>query len=178
MKILDLFCGMGGWATGLIDAGHDVTGYDIADFSDVYPGKFIHADLLNFNDFPQADVIVASPPCTEFSKASFPKTWKSVQRYPSNIDTAVRLFKRVYEIVEAVRPKFYIIENVRGAQKFVGKAREHKGSRYLWGNYPDFTVEKNMLLYGKWKMSPSPQRAALRSIIPYPISRGFGEAVK
>lgn len=177
MKILDLFCGMGGWATGLIDAGHNVTGYDIADFSDVYPGKFIQVDLLNFNDFPQADVIVASPPCTEFSKASFPKTWKSVQRFPPDTNGAIRLFRRAYEIVELARPKYYIIENVRGAQKFMGKAREHKGSRYLWGDYPSFAVEESPALYGKWKMPPNPRRAELRSVIPYPISRAFAEVL-
>jgi len=178
MKILDLYCGMGGWARGLIDSGHEVIGYDIEDFSSIYPGRFIRADLLSFSDFPHADVIVASPPCTEFSKSSFPKTWQSVRKNPLNIELALKLFNRVYEIVDLVKPKFYIIENVRGAQKYVGKAREHKGSRYLWGNYPEFSVEDSPELYGKYRMSPSSDRPIIRSLIPYSIARGLGEVLE
>ena len=177
MKILDLYCGLGGWAKGFVEQGHDVTGYDIIDFSRQYPGKFVLADLLTFNDFPDADVIVASPPCTDFSKSSFPQTWKSVQRYPSDIAGALRLFNRVYEIVEMVRPKYFIIENVRGAQKYVGRATVHIGSRYFWGNFPSFAVGHADDIYGKWKMPPSEDRGALRSVIPLSISRSFCQAV-
>ena len=177
MKILDLYCGLGGWAKGFVEQGHDVTGYDIIDFSRQYPGKFVYADLLIFNDFPMADVIVASPPCTDFSKSSFPKTWKSVQRYPPDIPQALRLFNHVYEIVSRVKPKYFIIENVRGAQKYVGKARMHIGSRYFWGDFPPFTVEGTDDIYGKWKMPPSEERASLRSVIPLSISRRFCQTV-
>ena len=61
MKVIDLFCGLGGWAKGFIEKGHEITGYDIIDFSQSYPGKFIKADLLTLNKFPKANVIVASP---------------------------------------------------------------------------------------------------------------------
>ncbi len=177
MNILDLYCGLGGWAIGFLKKGHDVTGYDIIDFSEKYPGKFVKADLLTFNDFPPADIIVASPPCTDFSKSSFPSTWKSVQRYPPDIQKALQLFSRVYEIVQMVRPKYFIIENVRGAQKYVGKARMHIGSRYFWGNFPLFSVGNADDIYGKTNMPPSKDRAALRSVIPMSISRNFCEAV-
>ena len=177
MNILDLYCGLGGWAKGFLEKGHSVTGYDIIDFSEKYPGKFIRADLLTFSDFPSADIIVASPPCTDFSKASFPKTWKSVQRFPPDIQGAVKLFNRVYEIVELVKPRYFIIENVRGAQKYVGRARMHIGSRYFWGNFPLFSVGNADDIYGKWKMPPSEDRAALRSVIPQSISGAFAESV-
>jgi hypothetical protein len=176
MNIIDLYCGMGGWAKGLIDAGHQVTGYDIVDFSAVYPGNFIQCDLLTYTNFPlKIDVIVASPPCTEFSKSSFPSTWISVKKYPPNIDKGLKLFNKVYEIMKFVKHKYFIIENVRGAQKFVGKAREHKGSRYLWGNYPDFELYGTVIdIYGKGKSN----NPTIRSIIPYSISRGLGEKLK
>ena len=178
MRILDLYCGMGGWAKGLIDTGHDVIGYDIVDFSHVYPGEFVRADLLTLNNFPRADVIAASPPCTDFSKASFPPTWKSVQRFPPNIPLAIQLFRRVYDIARIVRPKYYIIENVRGAQPYVGKAKQHIGSRYFWGVYPEFNVVEANDLYGKWLLPPSPDRPAIRSMIPLSISRAFGKALQ
>ena len=177
MNVIDLYCGLGGWAKGFLEKGHSVTGYDIIDFSEQYPRKFVKADLLTFSDFPSADIIVASPPCTDFSKASFPQSWKSVQNYPPDIPRALRLFNRVYEIVDMVKPKYYIIENVRGAEKYVGKARMHIGSRYFWGNFPLFSVENTDDVYGKWRMPPSKDRAALRSVIPLSISRAFVESV-
>ena len=140
MNVIDLYCGLGGWAKGFVEKGDNVTGYDIIDFSEKYLGKFVKADLLTSSNFPSVDIIVASPPCTDFSKASFPPSWKSVQRYPPDIPKALQLFNRVYEIVEMVKPKYYIIENVRGAEKYVGKARMHIGSRYFWGNFPLFSV--------------------------------------
>ena len=178
MKIIDLYCGLGGWARGLKDTGHDVTGYDIIDFSESYPGKFIKADLLTYNDFPHADVIVASPPCTDFSKASFPPTWTAVKLYPPNIPSAMELFNRVYEIVALTSAKYYIIENVVGAQKYMGKARMHIGSRYFWGNFPAFTVDEAQDTYGKYNLFPGPNRPAIRSLIPYSISRAFGLALQ
>lgn len=174
MKITDLYCGLGGWARGLINTGHDVTGYDIVDFSSYYPGKFVQADLLSFDDFPETDVIVASPPCTDFSKASFPKTWKSVQRFPPDINMAMRLFNRVYEIIDQINPKYWIIENVRGAEKYMGKSNFHIGSRYFWSNFPSFSVDSDDI-YGKWKLPPTKDRAALRSVIPYSVSHKLGE---
>ena len=175
MKIIDLYCGLGGWARGLIDAGHEVTGYDIMDFSQEYPGEFIQADLMAFSGFTEADVVVASPPCTEFSKASMPKTWACNRKEP-DIATALALFHRAEEIIQTVEPQWWVIENVRGAVKFVGEAKEHFGSRYLWGKFPQFQVDGGDL-YGKWRLPPSPSRGALRSVIPYSIARGLGDAL-
>ncbi len=66
MRVLDLFCGLGGWVQSF-PKDWDITGYDIVDFSREYPGKFVQCDLLNFNDFPDnIDIVVSSPPCTDF----------------------------------------------------------------------------------------------------------------
>ena len=178
MKVLDLYCGLGGWAKGLIELGFNVTGYDIVDYSEQYPGEFYQADLLNYCAFPMADVVVASPPCTDFSKSSLPSTWKSVQKSPPDIPLALKLFERCFEIISVVKPKYWIIENVRGAQPYVGRAVKHIGSRYFWGWFPDFDVSSKEDVYGKWLLPPSPDRPALRSVIPYSISVAFGNAIK
>lgn len=69
MRALDLFCGGGGTALGLVSAGFDVVGIDINPrHAKVYPGEFICGDALNppvrLGDF---DFIWASPPCQKFS---------------------------------------------------------------------------------------------------------------
>ena len=177
LTVLDLYCGLGGWSYGFVKNGISTTGYDILDFSKDYPGKFIKADLLKTDIKDHYDVIVASPPCTDFSKSSFPKTWKSVIRYPPDIEMAKKLFNRVYEIVDMVKPDYYIIENVRGSQKFMGVAKTHIGSRYFWGSYPDFFVYNRNDIYGKTNMPNCKNRPFLRSKIPVSISLSFANAV-
>ena len=64
---LDLFCGGGGSAEGIIKSGYEVIGIDNKIHSN-YPGYFILGDALNppvkIMDF---DLIWASPPCQKFS---------------------------------------------------------------------------------------------------------------
>ena len=70
MRALDLFCGGGGAALGLMRAGYDVVGVDIVDHSAVYPGEFIQADALAPPvDLADFDFIWASPPCKPHSRA-------------------------------------------------------------------------------------------------------------
>ena len=182
MLIFDLYCGRGGWAKGLIDSGHRIIGFDIMDFHREYPGTFVQCDLMEMEkkDFlkygSRIDMIVASPPCTEFSKTDMPPSWKSVKAHPPNIEIAKELFDRVYEIVVELHPTYFLIENVRGARKFMPGCIGHKGSRYFWGNYPDFELfGSGDDIYGKTKLSPTPDRAIIRSMIPYSIARGLGE---
>jgi hypothetical protein len=177
MKILDLYCGLGGWSQPF--KTHDITGIDIANFSPNYPGKFIKADLLQYTPAGNFDIIMASPPCEDFSKSTFPKTWASVVKYPPNLTRAQLLFNRAREIISQKKPKFWIIENVRGAQKYVGKADFHTGSRYFWSNLR-FSVNNPIRdeIYGKTYLSPSPDRPQRRALIPQSIAEAFKNAVE
>ena len=170
MKAIDLFCGLGGWVQSF-PKSWDITGYDIVDFSREYPGKFVQCDLLNFNDFPDnIDIVVSSPPCTEFSKSSLPKSWACNRKKEPDIETALKLFNRAKQIINQVKPEYWIIENVRGAQQYVGKADFHIGSRYFWGNFRfEYTGNGNDV-YGKYKLPPGKNRPAIRSKIPKSIS--------
>lgn len=69
---LDLFCGGGGVAEGLKDAGFEVVGIDVnRRHGRNYPGTFICADALNPPvRLEQFDFIWASPPCQKFSIAT------------------------------------------------------------------------------------------------------------
>jgi DNA (cytosine-5)-methyltransferase 1 len=72
-RLLDLFSGAGGAATGYARAGFTVTGVDIAE-QPHYPFAFVHRDALAILTEPrwagflaEYDVIHASPPCQYFS---------------------------------------------------------------------------------------------------------------
>ena len=61
----------------------------------------------------------------------------------------------------------------------MGKSKMHIGSRYFYGNFPLFTVDKKiqLIFMEKWKMKPSKDRAILRLIIPESISFSFANEV-
>src|SRR6202453_3594224 len=74
---IDLYCGLGGWAEGLLAEGWNVVGFDIErhDYgTGGYPGQLVLQDVttLHGSQFKDAAVIVASPPCTEYSYMAMP----------------------------------------------------------------------------------------------------------
>src|SRR3990167_3943925 len=76
---IDLFCGLGGWTNGLLAESYDVIGFDIErhEYGDhLYPGQLVIQDVrtLHGSQFKDATVIVASPPCQEFSYMAMPWT--------------------------------------------------------------------------------------------------------
>ena len=168
MKVLDLFSGLGGFSQAFKDRGHQVTTIDInKEFNpDICKDimKLTKKDFKGYN----CDIVLASPPCIEFSKSCMPKSWKSVQK-GCNPDTL--LLQKTLKIIYWIDPKYWVIENVGGARPyfypFLGKPVKKIGSRYLWGNFPIIDVKPH---YGKWKLPPSDDRSALRSLIPYGLS--------
>jgi hypothetical protein len=82
-------------------------------------------------------------------------------------------------IIEEAKPRYWVIENVRGARPFfepwLGKPRKIVGSRYLWGDFPIFDTPK---VYGKSRLPPSEDRAAKRSEIPKGISLALALAIE
>lgn len=106
LRALDLFCGGGGVALGLMVAGFEVWGVDIKKQKN-YPGNFIQGDALNppvrLEDF---DLVWASPPCQAYSVATRCRQDFDQDDYP--------------QLIEPIREMLYghpwtVIENVVGA---------------------------------------------------------------
>lgn len=150
---IDLFCGLGGWTEGLLAEGYDVTGYDIEahEYGDArYPAKLVLADVLTLHgsQFKDAALIVASPPCQAYSYMAMP--WKKGKAIAAGIradmtgaklDKLNQLFNACFRIQrEACEAAGHhipmVVENVRGAQPWVGRAQWNFGSFYLWGDVP------------------------------------------
>lgn len=136
---IDLFCGLGGWAEGLLAEGFLVVGFDIErhDYgTGGYPGQLVIQDVttLHGSQFKNAAVIVASPPCQAYSYRAMP--WKRAKALPppdnTLFETCFRIQREACEAAGRYIPM--IVENVRGAQPWVGKARAWYGSYYLWGD--------------------------------------------
>ena len=150
---IDLFCGLGGWSEGLLAEGWEVVGFDIERHEygvHRYPGQLVIQDVrtLHGSQFRAADLIVASPPCQEYSYMAMP--WKLAKAKGAAIraDTTGKELARLNELFNACfRIQFeasraagrhipMVVENVRGAQPWVGRARWNFGSFYLWGDVP------------------------------------------
>lgn len=138
---IDLFCGLGGWAEGFLAEGWRVIGFDITrhDYGNgSYPGELVLQDVLTLHgsQFSDAQIIVASPPCQEYSYRAMP--WSRAKALPppdnSLFNSCFRIQREAIESAGRYIP--LIVENVRGAQKWVGKAKWHFGNYYLWGDVP------------------------------------------
>ncbi len=138
---IDLFCGLGGWAEGLLAEGYDVIGFDVERHQygeHRYPTQLVIQDVLTLHgsQFKGVALIVASPPCQAYSYRAMP--WKRAKALPPPDNTLFEACFRIQrEACEAAgRHIPLIVENVRGAQKWVGRARWNFGSYYLWGDVP------------------------------------------
>lgn len=120
-KVIDLFCGCGGFSLGAARAGFDVVaGIDfdknaIASHAANFPNS-IHLNwdlsqaeamqLIEQINCPRSEItgIIGGPPCQGFSSMG-----SSRKDDPRN-----RLFLKFFKIVNDIRPKFFICENVPG----------------------------------------------------------------
>jgi DNA (cytosine-5)-methyltransferase 1 len=108
MKVLDLFCGMGGAGMGYHQAGYEVFGVDKA-FQPFYPFKMEQKDVFAFleNANPDDyDLIHASPPCQAYSFATV-KHRNLGKEYPDLVGPTRDALKKF--------GKPYIMENVLNA---------------------------------------------------------------
>ena len=137
MKILELFCGRGGWSKGFkeIFPNAEFTGIDFVDFSKIYPFEFLQKDLMDYTPEPIYDIILASPPCAQFSEV------KRNCAHPYDERQGLDLVWRTHYLLSVCKPRYWIIENVRGLSEFLPpqneKIRYGKRARktaYLWSN--------------------------------------------
>lgn len=148
---IDLFCGLGGWTEGLLAEGYDVVGFDIERhvYGDHrYPAQLVVQDALTLHgaQFKTAALIVASPPCQEYSYMAMPWTRakaiaadyrsgkRDVKKLTALFDACFRIQREACEAAGRHIP--LVVENVRGAQPWVGRSRWNFGSFHLWGDVP------------------------------------------
>jgi hypothetical protein len=157
---IDLFCGLGGWTEGLIAEGYDVEGYDIEAHeygNEKYPARLVLEDVktIHGSRFKDAALIVASPPCQEFSYMAMPwsrakqiaRALRGEDEFPAGytgsrtLAELTALFDACFRIqreasAAAGRHIPMVLENVRGCEPWVGRAAWNFGSYYLWGDVP------------------------------------------
>lgn len=126
MKAIDLFAGCGGLSLGFLQAGYSIdraVEYDpvIANtYQKNHPEvKVIVDDIKNIDaagtfKLGDADVIIGGPPCQGFSMAG------ARIRHGFIDDPRNYLFKHYFNVVRTVKPKVFVMENVKGMQNMQG----------------------------------------------------------
>lgn len=197
LKVLDLFSGLGGFSEAFL-LNHDevlriennplLSAIDNTTLMDVRKLRDIIAQGLaegNLNPYLlNIDLILASPPCYDFSLAfSAPQAIASRNGEFDTYEPDMELFIITMEIIEMLKPRYWIIENVRGSIrhcKKIGLEPNQKiGAYVLYGNFPKITVGKlpskhekgNKIAHG------NPLRANYRALIPLELSEAIREAI-
>lgn len=133
LNFIDLFCGAGGFSLGFLQ--EQFTAEYACDFEpaciDTY--RFNHINMTSqdivckdvrtikdelvkrFKTTP-LDLVIGGPPCQGFSIVNQQKIIDD----PRN-----QLYKSFVEIVDALKPKFFVMENVRGMNKVAEQVKEN-----------------------------------------------------
>lgn len=177
---IDIFCGLGGWTEGLLAEGYYVVGFDIERHvygEHQYPAQLVIQDVrtIHGSQFRDAALIVASPPCQEYSymampwqrakqiaralrgEGDFPAGYKgsrTISELNALFDACFRIQREAGEAAGRHIP--LVVENVKGAQPWVGRARWSYGSYYLWGDVPALmptTLPRRKSALGSWDVT-------------------------
>ena len=120
MKVIDLFAGCGGLSLGFMEDGYSVVKAVEFDktIANTYKKNHPEVDVIvddirnidNSGLFKEGDaeVIVGGPPCQGFSMAGA-RIRRGFIEDPRNY-----LFKHYFNVVRTVRPKVFVMENVKG----------------------------------------------------------------
>ena len=120
-NVIDLFAGCGGFSVGFEQAGFNIV--KAVEFDKQIAQTYLHnhketklyiddiarVDTDEFFERGESDVIIGGPPCQGFSMAGARIRNGAFLDDPRNY-----LFKHYVNIVKIVRPKMFILENVKG----------------------------------------------------------------
>lgn len=155
-NIVDLFCGAGGLSLGFIQNGFEVSFANDIDDSCVKTYRHNHPSIPSqhilrgnieevienieeYTRFSKVDVVVGGPPCQGFSMAN---------RQRIIDDPRNKLYKYFVQAVNILKPKVFVMENVKGMLKVAEQVAEdfnnigyHTNFKVL--NAKDFGVPQN-----------------------------------
>ena len=157
------FCGRPDWRVIRVDNNQELGRRDLLGYSPVD----VLADVRRLPFTGRVDFLWASPPCNEFSTMPPGRD----DRRPS-----LDLVFAALTAVRDLRPRFWVLENVRGALPFLGVPRQKIGPFCLWGYFPKIKAPLEVVDYRK--MTPDNRTAIDRAAVPYALSLALVEAVE
>lgn len=190
IKVLDLFSGLGGFSEAFLQAGDEVVRIENNPILSEVPNtsiedvKAVRDRLLEFKKNKQPirniDVVLASPPCLEFSLAySAPRG--VAFRNGEHFEPSMELLKITLDIIEILNPRYWVIENVIGSIKYFEEIglvpNQIHGSCVFYGNFPKFSTPSMKTKAEKDSWHGDPLRMNKRALIPLELSQALHSAI-
>jgi len=189
--MVDLYSGLGGASEAFFDANWNVLRIENNPLMSAVPHTVID-DVKSIRDnvssnwlVPKIDLIWASPPCTEFSGGyASPKSIASRTIGLDNYEPDMSLLEAAMDIIEIVKPKYWVIENVVGSiryfAEYLGEPRQIIGPYVLWGNFPLLDCNSETIVPKKFKDTNSrdPLRSNRRAKVDYAISQALLDSLE
>ena len=181
--VLDLFSGLGGFSSGF--------------------DPDIQADVLELrpDDLPDADLVLASPPCKCFSRAAAWTDHFDSSGAPQTPEAreSVALVYHTLGLIRAIDPEYWFLENPMGSKikQYLGEpsarvtycqyGTSYQKPTYLWGEHPPMTYRwckrnanchEHGSLVDEPDERPLPRDPAKRAKVPSELSLSIREAVE
>lgn len=130
LKVLELFSGIGACSKALTNLGieHEIVDsveidkYAVQSFNAVHGTNFVPQDITKWDKVIEADLIMHGSPCQDFSVAGLNKGGDK------GSGTRSSLMYETLRIVEKIKPKYVIWENVKN---LLSKKHRHNFDAYL-----------------------------------------------
>lgn len=188
LRVLDLFSGLGGASEAFVQAGDEVLRIDNNPLLSGVP----HTEIMDVAQVLEVlreyhvarrryDVVWCSPPCLEFSQA-FNAPGPTARREGREFSPDLSLMQLSLEFVKLLQPRWWVIENVRGAcphfNPILGEPTQVIGSLVLWGRFPELRLPEGWShrksdVDKRWSVL----RANHRAKVPLEVSQALRTAV-
>jgi len=189
IRVLDLFSGLGGFSEAFVLAGDEVARVENNPLLSEVPHTSMQ-DVLAMRDrlhlyhaqgepIREYDVLLAGVPCYEFSLAySAPRA--IAERNNEDWNPNMELLEATLDIIRITKPRYWVIENVHGSQKYFAKyglqQRQKHGAHVLYGNFPMFHT-RDLPTKAERDKRWSEIRSNHRAYIPWELSSNLRQAI-
>lgn len=171
-RAIDLYSGVGGWSLGLRLADIDVVAsYDRSGPANEtnFKNNHHHAQTvdirrLDFSELPRnIDIVVGSPPCTQFSFSN--------RGGGGDMVDGLEDIARFLSIVDHVKPTYWAMENVPRVAKILERELTSKGRLSRFKHLPIDVHVFNLAEYGV----PQKRRRCIAGKLPFDLLRSYSE---
>lgn len=171
LRAIDLYSGVGGWSLGLQLAGVQVIrsyewwqpAIDTYNRNLGRDAESVDIRQLNLDTLPErVDLVVGSPPCTQFSYSN--------RGGSGDLADGLKDLVRFFEVVERLRPRFWVMENVPRVAKVLEQGfADPQHPLHRFRTLRPVIQVLDMSNYG----TPQARRRCIAGVLPWELLHAF-----